>query len=210
MPRGFAHTPILLLIAVILIWSIVFLVFKSKFLDSINLLTPSSDQILIDKYYGWKSYENEKHKFTLEYPTHWYIREFGNLDANFQETDPQMAEATPAAIKVRFNAGSDPLFLKEFEKIDKAQEGEKIREPLDVVSIITKIRGFKVENSTALEYTTDRTFSALQGPPKEFRHTYAIAKDGTILKFIASAGTEEELKVYEKLFQQMIQSFKFY
>ncbi|MEK9146735.1 MAG: hypothetical protein AAB639_00890 [Patescibacteria group bacterium] len=210
MPRGFAHAPILLLIAVILIWSIVFLVFKSKFLDSINLLTPSSDQILIDKYYGWKSYENEKHKFTLKYPTHWYVREFDNFDANFQETDPRMAEATPAAIKVRFNVGSDPLFLKEFEKIDKAQEGEKIREPLDVVSIITKIRGFKVENSGALEYTTDRTFSALQGPPKEFRHTYAIAKDGTILKFTASAGTEEELKVYEKLFQQMIQSFKFY
>lgn len=210
MPRGSAHVSILVLLATILIWGFAFSVFKNKFLDSAKLPTPLSSQTIIDKYYGWKIYENKKYKFTIKYPTYWYVHEFSDLAANFQETDSKVREATPAAIKVRFSAQSDTFALKEFEKIAKAQEDEKIREPLDVVSIITKVRNFEIGASIAVEYTTDRTFTALEGPPKEYRHTYAIAKDEAILKFIASANTREELQIYEKLFQMMIESLKFY
>lgn len=216
MPRGSAHALILLLLAVILIWSIVFLAFKNKhsfssnkFLDSGKFLTPSSSQTIIDKYHSWKTYENEKYKFTIKYPTNWYTRQFSDLAVHFQETDPQIAEATPAAIKVRFIAESDASHIKEFEKIHAATKNEKIREPLDVVSIITKARDFEISGNYAVEYTTDRTFSALEGPPKEYRHTYSIRKDGTILKFIATGSIKEELQVYEKLFQLMIESINF-
>lgn len=209
MPRGAAHASILVLLATILIWGFAFSVFKNKFLSPARLLTPSDSQISPDKYYGWKIYENKKNKFTIKYPTHWYVHEFSDLAANFQETDPKVREATPAAIKVRFSAQSDPLALAEFEKIAKAQESEKIREPLDVVSIITKVRNFEIGASIAVQYTTDRTFTALEGPPKEYRHTYAIAKDGTILKFIATGNTKEELQNYEKLRELMIESLKF-
>lgn len=216
MPRGSAHVTLLLLLAVILIWGFVFLIFKNKhsfssnkFLDSKNFLTLSSDQVLIDKYYGWKTYENPSYKFTLKYPTHWYVQKFSDLAVNFQETDPQVAEATPAAIKVRFIAESDPLHIKEFEKIARLEVGQKIREPLDVVSIITKTGDFEIGSNKTVQYTTDRTFTALEGPPKEYRYTDAINKDGTILKFIASGNTKEELQIYEKLVQIMIQSIKF-
>lgn len=209
MPRGSAQTSILLPLATVLIWGFAFSVFKNKFLDSARFLTPSSSQTIIDKYYGWKAYENKTYKFTLKYPTHWYVREFSDLAANFQETDPQAREATPAAIKIRFIAEQDPSHLKEFEKIAKAQINEKIREPLDVISTITKIRGFEIDGNKTVQFTTDRTFTALEGPPKEYRHTYAINKEGTILKFIATGNTKEELQVYEKLFQLMIESLKF-
>lgn len=200
---------LLLLLAIVLIWGFVFLIFKNKFLESANLLRPSSDQVAIDKYYGWKAYENKKYRFTLKYPTHWSVREFSDLAANFQETDPKAREATPAAIKVRFIAEQDPQHTKEFERIARLEVGEKIREPLDVISVITKTADFEVDGNGAVGYLTDRTFSALEGPPKEYRHTYAIRKDGTILKFIAAANTKEELQIYEKLFQLMSQSIKF-
>ncbi|MBI3282620.1 hypothetical protein HYZ70_00915 [Candidatus Curtissbacteria bacterium] len=210
MPRGSAHVFFLLLLAVILIWSFAFVIFKGKFLDSTKPTTPSGSQTPpIDKYYSWKIYENEKYKFSLKYPTHWYVREFSDLAANFQETDPKVAEATSAAIKIRFIAESDSQHTKEFEKIERSQVGGKIREPLDVVSTITKTRDFEVGGNRAVEYLTDRIFSALEGPEREYRHTYAIKKDGTILKFIATGSTKEELQVYEKLFQLTIESIKF-
>lgn len=210
MPRGSAHATLLLFLATVLIWSFAFVIFKNKFLNSIKPLTPSASQTLsIDKYYGWKIYENEKYKFSLKYPTHWYVREFGALAANFQETDPKAREATPAAIKVRFSAQSDPFALNEFEKIKRLELGGKIWEPLDVVSTITKTGDFEVDGNQAVEYLTDRTFSALEGPPKEYRHTYAIRIDGTILKFIAAGNTKEEIQIYQKLFQMIIVSIKF-
>lgn len=208
MPRGSAHLLVILLLAVVFIWGFVVSIIKDEFLDFREPPSPTNFSI-IDKYHGWKTYENEKHKFTLKYPTHWYVREFGNLDANFQKTDPSIGETTPAAIKVRFIASSTSYDQKEFENVNKAKEGAKIREPLDVISEITKVSSFEIGNNKVLEYTTDRTFTAPQGPPKEYRHTYAIARDGTILKFIATANTKEELQNYEKLRQLLIESLKF-
>lgn len=208
MPRGSAQVLVLLLLAVALIWALVFLIIKDKFLDFRELRSPTNSYI-IDKYYGWKTYQNEKHKFTLKYPTHWYVQEFDNLDANFQESNPTIEETTPAAIKVRFIASSAPYDEKEFANVNRAEDGAKITEPLDVVSKITKVRSFEIDNNKVLEYTTDRTFTAPQGPPKEYRHTYAIARNGTILKFIAAGNTKEELQNYGKLRQLLIESLKF-
>ena len=210
MPRGFAQTALLLTIFVIIIWGVVLLLLKNQFSGANQLQTPSYQPALFnDPYQGWKTYKNDTYNFNLRFPKNWYILQFSDLAANFQQTNPEIREATPAAIKVRFSAQSDPLALKEFEKINKAKVGEQIREPLDVVSIITKARDFEIGANLAVQYTTDRTFTALEGPPKEYRHTYAIKKDETILKFIASASTMDELNLYKEDFQKMIESINF-
>lgn len=87
-----------------------------------------------DAYPGWKIYTNTKDNFTIRYPSDWYLREVGDFAADFLSTDPQKAEASPSAVKVRFLRSNEKADLSEFEKIYKLDNNQRILEPLDVRS----------------------------------------------------------------------------
>ena len=38
---------------------------------------------------------------------------------------------------------------------------------------------------------------------------FEIKKDGTILRFLSTAGTEDEFKIFDPIFQKMMSSLKF-
>ena len=124
-------------------------------------------------------------------------------------SDPNIQEATPSAIKVRYSRSTDKADIAEFEKIYKAKVGQDIYEPLDVKSIINKNKNFEVSNYMAVDYFINRNFSAPEGPRTQHRHIYEINKDGTILSFLSTAQTEDEFKIFDPIFQKMISSLKF-
>jgi len=61
----------------------------------------------------------------------------------------------------------------------------------------------------AVDYFINRNFSALEGPRTQHRHIYEINKDNTIIRFLATAQTENEFKIFDPIFQKMMSSLKF-
>lgn len=196
---------------VLITLSIIGLFFYFQFKkQTLTQITPPTAQLLFQGLFDdWKSYRNAAHSFTIRYPRNWFVREYGHYAANFQATNPNFEEASSAAIKVRYASLAEAIDLKGFEKIFDAQVGENIYEPLDVISIINKIRNFEIGGYPAVEYMVNRKFTALEGPRTEFSHVYEIDKDGAILKFASNAQTREEHLVIDPVFQQMISTIKF-
>lgn len=201
--KGFG--PIILIIAIAAVMVGIFLWSKNQREQRQEKV--KEELITHDQYYNWKTYNNRSLGFSIRYPKEWYIREYGDYAANFTIVDPQ--EATPGAIRARFIKLSEKIDLSTFERIYNLAPGATMYEPLDVVSIITKIRNFDVSKNRAVEYSIDRNFSALEGPKTEHSHAFEIEKGQNILQFTASATTKEEENSWNDTLQQMIASIKF-
>ena len=200
MKNGFAPIVVLLTIAVIVAG---FLVLQ-KGIKNQNQVQPPQASPSPDPYPGWKTYKNSTYSFTIRYPKKWFIKQYGDYAANFLDQDPK--EATPGAIKVRYSALTEKTDTSEFEKIYKTDPSVNIREPLDVKSIITKVKNLEIGKLPAVDYTINRNFSALEGPKTEYSHVYEIKKDNAVLKFIASDETRDLEQKVDPTFQQMINS----
>lgn len=206
--KGFI-LPAVIIGSLLIIFTLGFLSFRSSFSQGAKN-QQNSQAKENDPYFGWKTYSNTKHKFTIRYPNGWYIREYGDFAANFVSVDPKIEEASPSAIKVRYSYSGEDVDALEFEKIYKLGENQKILEPLDVKSEITKIKNFKIASYQAIDFQIERIFSALTGPKKEFTHVYEIEKQGSILRFSNSAATlDQQVKFNGELFSKMISSLKF-
>jgi len=204
--KGFALPLILIVLASIFV-GVIYFRFKNKGPNQTALVV--SSPVSPDAYSGWKTYRNKVYGFTIRYPKEWFIKEYGDWAADFLATDPNIQEASPSAIKVRYSRSTDKVDLTEFEKIYKSKVGAGIYEPLDVKSIINKNKNFEVGEYAAVDYFINRNFSALEGPRTQHRHIYEINKDGTILRFLSTAGTEDEYRIFDLIFQKMISSLKF-
>ena len=205
--QGFALPFILIVLASILVSGVIYFRFQNK---SSNPKAPAaSPPTSTDAYGTWKTYKNTAQGFSIRYPKEWFVKEYGDWAVDFQAADPKIQEASPAAVKVRYSISQDQVDLKEFEKIYKARVGEDIYEPLDVKSIINKNKNSEVGGYMTVDYSINRNFTALEGPRGEHRHIYEINKDGTVLKFLATAQTEDEFKIFDPIFQKMISSLKF-
>lgn len=206
MRRGFAPIPILLILTVTFVG---FFVAPKIINNQSQIANPSAIlNSTPDPYGNWKTYKNSKQGFAIRYPKNLFIKEHVTDAVDFIN-DPNVQEATPAAIKVRYSSLTDTVDLKEFEKIQKADPAAEIREPLDVKSIITKIHNLKIGDYDAIEYAINRNFTALEGPKTEYRLIYEIKKDNTILEFISTEETKETQQIFDPTFQQMISSIKF-
>ncbi|MBI3341963.1 hypothetical protein HY024_02475 [Candidatus Curtissbacteria bacterium] len=163
-----------------------------------------------DKFGDWKTYTNKTYGFSLRYPRDWNIKEYGDYSADFYTIDTNSKEATPGAAIVRFLKSADKADVNEFQKINKLEDGSQYAEPLDVHSQVTKNQNLEIGNNAAIDYFTDRAFSALEGPRGEFIHTIAISKEDTILKFIShSLNREDQLRLIDPTFTKIISSIKF-
>ena len=205
--QGFALPLILIVLASIFVSGVIYFRFKNKISNQTALVVSSS--VSPDAYSGWKTYKNQVYGFTIRYPKEWFLKEYGDWAADFLASDPNIQEATPSAIKVRYSRSTDKADIAEFEKIYKAKVGQDIYEPLDVKSIINKNKNFEVSNYMAVDYFINRNFSALEGPRTQHRHIYEINKDNTIIRFLATAQTENEFKIFDPIFQKMMSSLKF-
>lgn len=163
-----------------------------------------------DAYPGWKTYTNKKDNFTIRYPSDWYLREVGDFAADFLSTDPQKTEASPSAVKVRFLRSKEKADLSEFEKIYKLDDNQRILEPLDVRSYMTKNKNLELDGIIGVDFQIERTFSAPEGPPKEFTRVFEFNRDETILKFsTGSPIVEEQSKINELKLEKIISSIYF-
>lgn len=164
----------------------------------------------IDRFPGWKTYENPGHEFTIRYPKQWFVVEYGDYAADFTAADPAKKEASPAAVQIRFLRSGEAADIREFHMIRKLKENQTILEPLDVKSTLTKNKNFKIGNYEAIDFQIERNFTAPVGPAKEFTRIYEINKEGTVLKFSANAPTlEEHLRFNDTTFSLMISSLNF-
>lgn len=176
-----------------------------------SLSTPQVSQSpMLNPFKDWKTYRNTNQNFTLMYPPGLYLKEYPVDAVDFLATDPASGEATPGAIKIRYSSQTDKADVRTFEKIYNSNVGEDIKEPLDVKSIITKLRVFQAGAYPAVEYVIDRHFSALEGPKGEYSYVYEINKDGVILKFISNADSQQEGQLVEEVFWQIISSLQFF
>lgn len=206
MRSGFAPIIVLLVVLFASLASFTYLKFKNQS-STLSPLAQSSAPYP-DAYPGWKTYQNKTHDFSIRYPKQWFVKEYGDYAADFISTGPQK-EASPAAIKVRYLHLTEKVDLDNFEKIYNSKEQEEIYEPLDVKSIITKIRNLEIGGNSEVEYEINRNFSALEGPKTEYSHVYEIKKGDAILKFIASGETKEHEQQIDPIFVRMIKSLKF-
>jgi hypothetical protein len=147
----------------------------------------------VDPLPGWKTYNNPEYKFTIRYPKQWYLKEYGAYAADCVASDPNMQEASPSAVLIRFLSLNEAADIRDFEKIHKLKDNQTILEPLDVKSTLTKNKNFKIGNHEAVDYQIERNFSAPVGPAKEFSRVYEINKEGTVLKFSAYSQTLDQL-----------------
>lgn len=201
--------PIVILGITLLVFTGGILIFRASFSQP----APNSQKTKAaapDAYPGWKTYANTKDNFTIRYPSEWYLREVGGFAADFLSTDPQKAEASPSAVKVRFLRSSEKADIKEFEKIHQLASGQRILEVLDVRSWLTKNKNLEIDGVRGIDFQIERTFSAPEGPPKEFTRVFEFNKDETILKF--STGNpviEEQYKINELKLEKIISSIEF-
>lgn len=177
---------------------------KNALLSSPNPVTTP------DPFEGMKTYINKTYGFSLRYPKDWNIKEYGDYSADFYDIDPSAKEATPGAARVRFIRAAEKIDIKEFDKLFKLEDGSQYAEALDVHSLVTKNQNFQIGNYPAVDYFTDRAFSALEGPRGEFTHTLIINKENTVLKFISkSPNREEQLRINDPTFSQITSSIRF-
>lgn len=201
--------PILLLGIIAIIFTLGFLSFNSNFSQKDKNLQ-NSQIAETDQFPGWKTFRNENLEFTIRYPQQWHIKEYGDYAADFVAVDPKLQEASPSSIKVRFSKSAENADLREFEKIRKLQDNQKILEPLDVRSELTKIKNFEIEGYEATDFQIERTFSAPVGPRKEFSRVYEINKEGIVLKLSTHAqNLEEQIKLNDTILSIMIASITF-
>lgn len=204
MRKGFTPIVIVLIVALSIVGVLIYAHFGNNKPDQSVVESPSPDP-----YQTWKTYQNQSHGFSLRFPKEWYVRQYEDYAANFIVSDPKVQEASPSAVRIRFNKLSESIDLKTFEKIYNLKPDETFYEPLDVRSKVVKIRNFETGSNRTVEYTIDRTFSALEGPSREYSHVYEIEKNDIILKFSSSAATKEEELRSDGIFQQMISTIKF-
>lgn len=198
-----------LLLIVIVVSAVVFTVIlrsKNPILSPFNQSQATSTP---DPFYPWKTYKNETYGFTIRYPKEFFVKHEPAGAANFYTIDPSTPEATPGAIIFRFTPLLEKIDVKEFQRIATLKEGDQFKEPLDVISTVTKIKNFDIANLPAIEFTIDRKFSALEGPRGEHSKIIEINKDGTILKFTANADNEVLHEKFYEIFQKIISSIKF-
>ena len=157
-------------LASIFVSGVIYFRFKNKGPNQTALVVSSS--VSPDAYSGWKTYKNQAYGFAIRYPKEWFLKEYGDWAADFLASDPNIQEATPSAIKVRYSRSTDKADIAEFEKIYKARVGEDIYEPLDVKSIINKNKNSEVGGYMTVDYSINRNFTALEGPRGEHRHIY--------------------------------------
>ncbi|MDO8487370.1 MAG: hypothetical protein Q7S45_03695 [Candidatus Curtissbacteria bacterium] len=157
----------------------------------------------------WQVYKNQTHEFSIEYPNGWFVRSYGDYAANFQTTDLKLGEATPGAIRVKFAALKENVDQAEFEKIYKIGVGVDIYEPLDVKSIIAKVKNLMFGQYRGVEYVVNRSFSALEGPRGQFTHFYSVNKNGVILQFFSAADTKDAHQKSDAIFRKMIATLRF-
>lgn len=206
--KGFAAF-IVIVVSFLIIFTLTFVSFKSYFSQvAKNQLFLTVSQL--DPLHGWQTYTNDAHNFTIRYPKEWYVKSFESDSADFTQNDPQKNQTSPSALTVRFSSSSNAADVRNFEKIYKLKDDQKILEPLDVRSQLTKNKNLKIGNFRAIDYQIDRTFSALEGPRREFQRIYEVNKEGTVLKFSNSSPTlEEQQKLNDVVLSQMISSLKF-
>jgi len=204
--KGFALSLILIVLASIFV-GVIYFRFKNKSSDQTTpTVSPSASP---DAYGGWKTYKNSTHGFSVRYPKEWFIKSYQDYAADFLATDLQNQEASPGAVKVRYLHLTEKVDLDEFEKIQKSEAGKDIYEPLDVRSVINKVRNLEMGGNPTIEFYINRKFSALEGPKTEFSHVYEIKKDEAILKFFSYALDKDSHQKVDPIFQKMISSLKF-
>jgi len=203
--QGFASVIFLLII----VGSIIAVLAYAKSINNRTdelILQPSATP---DPFGNWKTYKNKTHGFSIRYPKEWFIKPYQDYAADFLATDPRNQEASPSAIKVRYLHLTEKVDLNEFEKIQKSEVEKDIYEPLDVKSVISKVRNLEMQGNPAIEFYINRQFSALEGPRGEFSHVYEIKKGDTIFKFLSYAQTKVDHQQLDPIFQQMISSLNF-
>lgn len=206
--KGFI-IPILLLGIVTIIFTLGVLSFNTNFSQKDKNLQ-NSEKTEVDRFPGWKTYQNKSSEYTIRYPKQWYVKEYGDYAADFVAVDPKGGEASPSSIKVRFSRSSENADIREFEKIHKLKDDQKILEPLDVRSEITKNKNFKIGSYEAIDFQIERDFSAPVGPRKEFSRVYEINKGSVVLKFSTHAqNLEEQIKFNDATLSKMISSIYF-
>lgn len=206
--QGFI-VPILLIGIITIIFTLGFLSFNTSFSQKDKNLQ-NLQIVETDQFPGWKTFRNKNPQFTIRYPQQWHMKEYGDYAADFIAVGPKEEEASPSAIKVRFSKSTEPADLKEFDKIYKLKDDQKILEPLDVRSELTKIKNFKVGSWDAIDFQIERNFSAPIGPRKEFSRVYEINREEVILKFSTHTQSQEELiKFNDTILSKMISSIYF-
>ena len=205
--QGFALPLILIVLASIFVSEVVYFRFKNK--GPNQTASVVSSPASPDAYSGWKTYRNSTHGFSVRYPKEWFIKSYQDYAADFLATDLQNQEASPGAVKVRYLHLTEKVDLDEFEKIQKSEAGKDIYEPLDVKSVINKVRNLEMGGNPTIEFYINRKFSALEGPKTEFSHVYEIKKDEAILKFFSYALDKDSHQKVDPIFQKMISSLKF-
>ncbi|GEM_PF-5172553 len=202
--KGFAQPAIVFILLGIL--AVVILNFKNITNRFTSLAPPPPEyQNVLPQ---WNTYINKTYRFYIKYPDKWYVRTFGDYAANFQTTDPKLGEATPGAIRVKFSALTEPADQNEFEIIARSDPKVGINEPLDVQSIINKVKNFEVNKNKSIEYVVNRRFSALEGPRGQFTHVYSVSKNGAVLKFFSNADSKDEEAKFDTIFQKMIATLR--
>lgn len=201
--KGFAQPLIILILLAVL--AVVTLNFKTISNWATRFNPPPTPYV--NTIPQWKVYKNSTYKFSVEYPNTWFVRTYGDYAANFQTTDPKLGEATPGAIRVKFSALTENADKNEFERISKSNTD--IYEPLDVKSIITKVKNFEVNGNRAVEYVVNRSFSALEGPRGEFTHVFSVNTKPAVLKFFTSADNKVDEQKFDAIFERIITTLKF-
>ena len=202
MKKGFS-LPLLLVVLSLTFGAFLLIISKNP---ETNLEVPYASFI---KVKDTKTYSNKTHGFELEYPKDFKKEEYQDFAADFRGEVKEEGEATPQAVFVRFSSSSESFDNREFDRILNLDAGKSFFEVLDVRSLVTKMGDFKAGSFGAVEYIVERNFSAPEGPRKEFRHVYEIKKDDTILRFLVSAASEEELETQNRELGKIISSLKF-
>lgn len=207
--RSGSILPIVILGTILLIFTGGILLFRPNFSQP-SQNPQKSKSAVPDAYPGWKTYINTKDNFTIRYPSEWYLREVGDFAADFLSTDPQKVEASPSAVKVRFLRSREKADLKEFEKIYNLDNSQRTLETLDVRSYLTKNKNLEIDGIRGIDFQIERTFSAPEGPPKEFTRVFEFNIDQTVLKFsTGSSVVEEQYQINVLRLEKIISSIRF-
>jgi hypothetical protein len=100
--------------------------------------------------------------------------------------------------------------VKEFDKIFQMNKDQKLQEPLDVKSVITKNTNSQIVGYDTVNFQIERLFSAPEGPRREYTNVYLIKKEENVLKFSNSAPTLEELlRLNDSTLSRIVSSIKF-